>query len=315
MIIIFGSISMDVYINVPGFPEPDMPVMAKRHVMDPGGMGANQALAAARCGAKTALVGKVGNDEMSHHILNSLKSNEVMTSGVARSDSLPTGMNFIVKNAEQEKKKTVSMSANSEISNVQVPDEIMTPENMIVLQMEVPREENIALMERAKMNGTKVLLNLAPAIAVTKQELRCLDYLVVNQVEARGLARSLGVSAEDNYDKIAEALARTGELTCIVTMGDKGSVAVTEKGQKWVTEALPCEEFVDNAGAGDCYTGTLAAALHDRKSLPEALRMASVAAGLCCQKKKAQDSFPYLGEIEEHLGSIPAPESDSTFVS
>ena len=306
---------MDVYINVPDFPEPDMPVMAMRHVMDPGGMGANQALAAARCGSKTALVGKVGNDEMGRNILNGLKSNEVMTSGVARCDSLPTGMNFIVKNGAQKKKKTVSMSANSEISNQQIPDEILTPENMIVLQMEVPREENIALMERAKMSGTKVILNLAPAITITKQELRCLDYLVVNQIEARGLAKSLGVSADDNYDKIAEALARTGELTCVVTMGDKGSVAVTEKGQKWVTQAMQCVEFVDNAGAGDCYTGTLAAAIHNGKSLPQALRMASVAAGLCCQKKKAQDSFPYLGEIDEHLEGVAMPESDGGFVS
>src|SRR4051812_15205903 len=112
MIVVFGSINMDVGMRVKDFPRGGETILSPSYDMSPGGKGANQALACARGGAKTALVGKVGDDGIGTRILTNLRRNEVMTSGVATSDYLPTGMAYILRNAAGENQITVASGAN-----------------------------------------------------------------------------------------------------------------------------------------------------------------------------------------------------------
>jgi ribokinase len=305
MIIVFGSINMDMNIRLKEFPKPGETLFSTSYEMTPGGKGANQALACARSGAKTALVGKVGDDAMATRILNNLKRNEVMTSGVGISDILPTGIALVTVNARGENQIILAQGANIEANAGQVPDEVLRPGNILVLQMEVPLQENLALMERAKQHGVTVVLNLAPAYKVTQKALDFVDYLILNEHEAREIADVVGLHEGHDMMVLAKALATKGGLSCIITLGDKGAIAMEQTGKGWRVPAHEIKEVVDTSGAGDCFCGTLAAALHSKYALGTALRRASIAASLSCMKKATQDSYPFLADIEEALESFP----------
>ena len=305
MIIVFGSINMDSHVRVKDFPKPGETIIAPSYKMSAGGKGANQALACARAGGKTALVGKIGDDAMGTKILNNLRRNEVMTSGVATSDYLPTGMAFITTNASGENQIIVASGANSDVMANQVPDEVLRPDSFVLLQMEVPIQENMALLERAKKLGATTVLNLAPAFHIPQKMLDLVDYLIVNEVEAQMMAEVVGVSANQDLMVLAKVLAAKGHLNCIITLGSKGSIAIGQDGKGWRVPALPIENIVDTTGAGDCFCGTLVASLHGKFALGSAMRRASIAASLSCLKEGAQESYPYIAEIEEPLETFP----------
>jgi ribokinase len=309
MIIVFGAINMDMQMRIKDFPRPGETILAPSYDMSPGGKGANQALAAARGGVKTALVGKVGDDAMATRILNSLRRNEVMTSGVATSDYLPTGMAVIQVSAQGENQIIVALGANGDVTADQVPDEVLKPGNVLLLQMEVSLQENITLMERAKKHGVKIILNLAPAFRLPQKALELVDYLVVNELEARMMAEAIGIPSGQDLMMMAKALSAKGGLDCIITLGNKGAIAMGENGTGWRVPAMELKEVIDTTGAGDCFCGTLAAAIHSKFALASAMRRASVAASLSCMKKGAQESYPYAADIEEILETFPQAQA------
>jgi ribokinase len=307
MIIIFGSINMDMVVPVGKFPAAGETVLSPRYDMLPGGKGANQALAAARVGPKTALVGCVGDDGIGLRMLNGLKRDGVITSGVAQSD-LPTGMAVILTNEKGENEIVVVSGANADAKADQIPDEILKSSHVLLLQGETPPQENWTLLERAKKRGVTTILNLAPVVEIPRETLAHIDYLVVNQIEARQIAQALKLDLDEDAAKLARALAQQARLTCIVTLGAQGSLAVTPDGHTIRVPALKIGNVVDTTGAGDAYCGTLAAALYSRKTLTDAMKLASVAGSLACTKRGAQDSFPYIGEIEEKLEQLGPAE-------
>ena len=150
-----------------------------------------------------------------------------------------------------------------------------------------------ALLERAKAGGARTVLNLAPAAAAAGV-LDALDVLVVNQLEAATAAGHEGEPAA-----LAQALAARHDLTCVVTLGSRGALATRPRGG-WRIEALAVE-VLDTTGAGDAFVGVLAAALDGGFALPQALRRASIAAGLACTRLGAQTSQPDAAAIESRL--------------
>lgn len=306
MIIVFGSINMDIFMSVPHLPRPGETVTAPAYEMSPGGKGANQALAAARSGAKVAMIGRVGNDGMGARVLNNLRRAGVMTSGIAQSEQ-DTGCAVIARDADGVQQILTALGANADVVHDQIPDDILGKRNFVMMQNEILPEENWKIIDRAHAIGATTMLNLAPAIYIPEETLKKLDYLIVNQIEARQIANKMNMQVEDHEGQIAMALSKMGNLTCIITMGERGSFAVTPAGQEIHVPALKLENFVDKSGAGDAYCGTLAAALHAGLPLVEAMKRAAVAGSLTCTSKGAQPSFPYLGDIEEaltHLGEI-----------
>lgn len=309
MIIVFGSLNMDMAVRLETLPEPDETVLSKEYELIPGGKGANQALAAARAGAKVAMVGRVGLDNYGKTCTDALKREGVLVSGVAKSDK-PTGTAIVARTDKGENMIIVISGANMEVTHDQVPDEILTNANMLLMQMELPVDQTITLLERAHARGCKTILNLAPAVSIPKKAFGNLDYLIVNSIEARQLVEKMGLNVENNAIKLAQALARAGNMTCLITLGSKGSVAATKEGPVW---AVPCmklkpEEVVDVTGAGDSYCGTFAAAIHAGLDIGQAMRRASIAGSLAVMKAGAQDSLPYISDVEELLANFPEAE-------
>lgn len=304
MIIVFGSINMDLNVGLGHFPIPGETVISLDYLTTPGGKGANQALAAARCAQKTALVGKVGDDGMGLRILNALRRNEVLTSGVATAEELPTGLAIVMRDKSGENRIVLAAGANAEVQSDQVPNEILTPGNVLLIQMETPWQQSLEVMKRAKEFGAKIIFNAAPVRRFAAEALGYADYLIVNELEAVQLGKMLGVPDQKDFSHLAKALAAKAGGPCIITLGPQGLICVDKNGTGWKLGALAVDTVVDTAGAGDCFCGTFAASIHAKVALPVALKRASVAAGLSTRKAGIQEAYPYSADVEEHLSGL-----------
>ncbi len=306
MIIVFGSIHMDHNLRVKKFPKAGETTLSSSYTLLPGGKGANQAFAAARLGSKTAIVGKVGDDGMGMRVLTHLKRNEVMTSGVATSEDLPTGMASVIRDAKGESQIIISSGANTQINAEQAPVDIFNDEKTLLVQMEVPVEQTKQVIKNAKAKGSTIILNLAPVAEISKDILEDVDYLIVNSIEAEQLGKSLGLDIKKDAKKLAAIFAKQGDLTCIITQGPKEVIAVQPNGVGWVVPSIDLgDQVIDTTGAGDCFCGTFAAGLDQKKLFSDSLRMATVASGLSCLSEGTQEAYPYLADIEKKLENFP----------
>lgn len=254
-----------------------------------------------------ALVGKISDDEMSSHILTKIRRDGVMTSGVGQS-RLPTSTHVIVQDPSRRELNIFAPGPNNEASHEQVPDEILNPKALVLLQTELPAAENARLLERAKARGARTVLNLSPSIEMTKKTLSNVDYLIVNHEEAKKLAQQLDLRVENNAFRMAEGFAKIGNLHCIVTLGKRGAIAVTPDLTMWEVPAMELEEVIDHNGAEDAYCGVFAACIYNNIPFARALKRAGVAGSLACLKEGVQDSFPYFDDIEKHLNLLEDPK-------
>jgi len=301
MLIVFGAISMELHVPVNTFPTTATQAIAPDYTLNAGGKATNQAYAATRSGAKVALIGKTGDDDYAKRILDKVRREGVVTSGVGKSDTTHTGLDVICTNADNEIQIIKSPGANTESSADQIPEEILGKDTILLIQSDLDMRENEALLKKAKSCGAKTMLNLSPSINITKDILASLDFLILNSREAAKFAKKLGLPIEGNTEKIAQALSQIGQLTCIITMSEKGSIAYTAEGKGWRTPALTLENFVDHSGAEDAYCGTFAACIQSSIPLPGALKRAGIAASLACEKIGGLHAFPYIADINEKL--------------
>lgn len=306
MIIVFGSLNIDMLLRVERLPHPGETVKCPYYEWVPGGKGSNQAIAAMRASGhndKVAMVGRVGDDGFGTRCLNNLKREGINVSGIGISP-LPTGCAAVMFDRAGENQIVEASGANGDATADQVPNEVLSEDSVILMQMEVRADENWALIQRAHVKGATTILNLAPALSVPKYALEALDYLIVNQIEARQISEKLGLHIEDDAMKLAHALAKNCGLTSIITVGPLGSVAARED-KGWRVAALKLDEIVDTTGSGDAYCGAFAAAIHAKKPLVDALRRASVAGSLACLKIGAQAGLPSKQDIEARLDELP----------
>lgn len=306
MVIVFGSLNIDLIMKVKHQPVVGETILTPTYTWLPGGKGCNQAVACSRSGVKTAMVGQIGDDGFGTRILNTLKRDEVLTSGIARNDQEPTGMAFITVDSKGDNQIVVASGANTLTNAEQVPNEILAKDNVALMQMEVRPDQNWDVIHRAKAVGAKTILNLAPAGAIPREVLEDLDYLIVNQIEGRQMAEKMGLTIEDSAVSMATKLAKTCDLTCVMTLGPAGCIAVKPDGTGWKVQAHDLgEELADTTGAGDTFCGVFAGCVFQKKSLQETLRRASIAATLACRGIGAQTKMPYSDEIDENIDLIP----------
>lgn len=301
MITVFGSINMDLVLSVPSIPRPGETVLCPSYQTKPGGKGANQAVAAARAGGTVAMVGAVGKDGFGAQLRDNLTGVGVDASGV-RTTGLPTGIATIAVDPAAENAICVAGGANGAVDASWVDDAALRPGKLLVLQMEVPPEQNWTLIERAEAAGGRVMLSLAPAAPIPEIVLRRLDLFLVNRIEAQMVAQSLDWPVDEPL-AIARRLADTANLTCIVTLGADGALAVEPDGTAW-QQAVMAIDPVDTTGAGDTFAGVLAASLDGGLPLAGALHRAAVAAGLACTALGAQESMPHKAQIDAALGRV-----------
>jgi ribokinase len=304
MIVVFGSLNIDMVMRVERMPRTGDTVLCPNYEIIGGGKGANQAAAAAKAGATVKLFGKVGNDEFGRTALNLLEGVGVDLMGVITSTEAPTGCAAIAVDAKGDNMITVASGANFYAREKEIPDFLLSHDTILLLQMETPLQENWDLIRRAKKFGAKIILNLAPAQDAPPEILELLDVLIMNQIEAGLLALYLGFDIISPVVAARRISANYG-ITCIVTLGDQGAIACSPEGV-WEAKALKIQA-VDTTGAGDAFVGVLAASLDKKMDLPAALRRASIASGLTCLTKGAQTSLPTSREIDENLSKIPLP--------
>jgi ribokinase len=300
MIVVFGSVNIDLVVPVERLPRPGETVLGPHYTLVPGGKGANQALAAARAGSAVRMIGRVGRDGFADLALADLKAAGIDLSAMER-DALPTGCALIPVDRAGGNLIIVASGANRAAAEGQVADALLGSETVVMLQMEVPLADNWRLVDRAKRRGARIVLNCAPAAPVPRTALAALDWLVVNESEAELLARDLSLSATDARSAGA-AIAKTAGTTVIVTLGGEGAVAFAGAAA-WTIGTLPITP-VDTTAAGDAFVGAFAAATDSGADLPTALHRASVAGGLACTIAGAQPSLPMKAAIESRLRDL-----------
>jgi len=286
VIVVFGSINLDLIFRVPELPVAGQTVASPAMRIEPGGKGANQALAAARDGARVTFAGAAGDDRFAHDALKLMREAAIDLTRVATTDAWTGCASICVDDAGQNL-IAVASGANLLARESQVEDALLGPETTLLLQMEVDPAETAALIRRAKARGARVILNLAPATALPADIWTLLDLLIANQDEAAWLGTHLG----------AEPAGLRGRLGCDIaaTLGAQGVRAETATG----VLHLPALDVavVDTTAAGDCFAGVLAAGLDRGLALEQALRRANVAAALCCTRPGTQTSLPTRVEI------------------
>jgi ribokinase len=284
MIVVFGSINVDCVARVPRLPRAGETLAAHAFSLLPGGKGANQALAAARAGASVHLFGCVGRDPMAAIALRGLREGGVELAGVGESDA-HTGVALVHVDAAGENCITIAAGANGDARAAQVPDRLLDAHATLLMQLELPLDEVAAVARRARRRGARVIINAAPALALPAQLLGDVDVLIVNEAEASALAGTQGMDMRD----VCSRLARD-ERIVVVTRGAKG--AIYAHAGDIAEQRASIVDVVDTVGAGDAFSGALAAALDRGEALGVAVREGVAAGSLACMSAGAQDALP-----------------------
>ncbi|MCX5514322.1 ribokinase [Kaistia algarum] len=303
MIVVFGSVNIDLVCRTDHHPRPGETVPGSDYQLIPGGKGANQALAARRAGASVAMVGAVGDDDMAAAALAELTSAGVDLSALVRRGPT-TGMAIITVDRHGENTIVLSPGANARLAHTDLAALSLGANDIVLLQMEVPLAESLAAAQAARAAGARIMLSIAPFLPVEREALAMADIILVNETEAADLARHLGLAAGPDGAATVATLAASLGRTVIATLGADGAVAAGG-GETIAVPSLPIEP-VDTTGAGDTFAGVLAAYLDRGESLETAMLYAAVAGSLACTKMGAQPSFPQKDAIEEAADRPPS---------
>lgn len=301
MIIVFGSIAMDIVQSVRRLPRPGETVLTADYAMLPGGKGANQALAAARAGAKVRFIGSIGDDDFGQRALANLDRAGVDLYGLARRGR-PTACATISVDSAGENQIVVSSGANLDtVAEQLAPDE----GDLVLQQMEIPLPEIWAGIDLAHARGARTILNAAPFQPIPIASLAKLDVLIVNEVEAQMLADDLGLDTTD-FDSLCTKVQERFATTVVLTLGPDGAMAFAPD-QALLAGILPIQAL-DTVGAGDAFVGAFVAAMAADSGLADCLRRGSVAGGLACLQPGAQDGIPERAAIEARQSEIKITE-------
>lgn len=300
-ILVVGSLVMDLIVTAKRFPNAGESVFGDGFQTVPGGKGANQAVQAARLGAKVTMVGMVGEDAFGEQLIASLKQSGVDTAHVMRTANAPTAIaNIQIQQADNgtQNRIVVVLGANNELcaKDVQFLEQSIAQYDMVLLQNEIPEEVNTYVAALAKAAGVPVMLNPAPARLLPVELIACLTCISPNEHEA---ALITGVVPEDEASIIETAakLRDMGAKTALITLGERGCVYVD--GEKTVrSPSVSCGEVVDPTAAGDSFVGAFCVATANGEGVEDALRFANCTAGLTVCTMGAQTSLPALDTVE-----------------
>ena len=297
MVIVIGSINLDMIATVGRLPGPGETVRGDRFSTAPGGKGANQALAAARAGASVRMIGAVGGDPFAAEALALLKGGGVDLSAV-RSTAEPTGVALILVGSDGENMIAVTPGANDAVAVADIDGAALAKGDVLLLQHEVPLETVAAALDAARAVGALSLLNTAPFATEAVAFLDKADIVVANETEFDLCAAALSLEGADRASRMRHFVDTTGR-TIVVTLGEDGVLAATPDADL----AVPTIHVkpVDTVGAGDTFCGYLGAALAEGLALDAALRRAAAAGALACLKPGAQPAIPFRAEVEQAL--------------
>ncbi len=304
-VVVVGSLNADLVVRAPRFPGPGETISGGDLLTIPGGKGANQAVAAARQGARVAMVGRVGRDNFAPFLIENLNANHVNTAHVLE-DNVASGTAIIIVDENGQNSIVISPGANGKVEPRDVdsaPDA-----KVLLLQFEIPIETVLHAAKRYKSTGATVILNPAPARQIPADLLAYIDILVPNESELALLASLPGTDLP-SAEVAAQEILKRGVKTVIVTLGSRGALVVTEA-QTFHVDAFPVH-VVDTTAAGDAFIGGVASALVNGQSLEQAVRHGCACGALAATKFGAQPSLPTKGEVEKFIeaqAAVPGGE-------
>jgi ribokinase len=289
-LIVLGSINLDLIVRTPHLPAPGETTLGTNFTTAQGGKGANQAIAAARAGARVEFIGAVGADEFGGRLSAALTREGVGT-GRLRTVDGPSGIAVITVDDAAENTIVVAPGANGGLTNLTEDDvDLIRSAGMLLLQLEVPLTTVTKAAKTAAAVGVPVLLNPSPVQRLPAELLAAVDILVVNEGEEAALLRTAGAATLGAIPRVVTTLGASGARY----RGHDGMTAIA---------ASPLVDAIDTTGAGDAFTGALAVALAQRRSPSKALARACAAGALATTRPGAGDAAPTKAEIDGLTGS------------
>jgi ribokinase len=297
MIVVIGSINLDMITRVDRLPAPGETVRGSGFSTAAGGKGANQALAAARAGAKVRMIGADGKDGFAVEALSCLREEKVDLSGVAETHAA-TGIAAILVDEAGENVIAVAPGANDSVLPGDLAKALLKRGDVVLLQQEIPLPTLEAALDAAAMAGAASVLNTAPFRPETAGFIGKADYAIANETEFDLYSRALGLEGGDRPARMRAYAAKTGR-TIVVTLGGDGVLAATPKDflQAAALKITPA----DTVGAGDTFCGYFGAALSAGLPLAAALERAAAAGSLACLKPGAQPAIPRAADVDAAL--------------
>jgi len=299
-IVVVGSSNTDMIIKVPHVPVPGETIIGGKFSIAAGGKGANQAVAAARAGGDVTFIARIGDDMFGQQAKDGFVKDNIDVDHVLSDKDAPSGVALIFVGEDGQNSIAVASGANANLSpsDVQAASDAISTSDILIMQLETPLETVQKAASIASDNGVKVILNPAPAQALSDDILRHVSILTPNESESE-LLTGIKVETEKDAAAAADALMAKGIETVIVTMGPKGAFVATADSKELVGGFSV--KAVDATAAGDVFNGTLAVAIAEGKSLKKAVSFANAAAALSVTKLGAQPSAPTREEIDKFL--------------
>jgi len=295
-ILVVGSANMDLVVAAERSPAPGETVLGGAFATYPGGKGANQAVAAARCGGAVAMLGRVGDDAFGEALRAGLEAAAVDVGGLASVDA-PSGVALIVTTPEGGNSIVVAPGANGRLDAAAVAEADFAGVAYVLAQLETPLDGVIRAAEIVRAQGATFILDPAPAQPLPAKLLALVDWLTPNETEARLL---LGVDGPFDPFAAAIALQALGPRGVVVKLGGQGAVLLEAGGEPQLIAPFSVEA-VDTTAAGDAFNGAFAVALSEGAEPAKAAEFASAAAALSVTRRGAQPSMATRGEIDRFL--------------
>ncbi len=293
MILVVGSLNLDYVVHVTTHPKPGETVLGGDVATHPGGKGANQAVAAARAGAKTRMLGAVGSDDAGAFMRANLEREGIDIAHL-KTVSGSSGAAFITLNDTGQNSIVVSPGANGQCHPTDLSPTAFVGARVVLLQLETPIPTVLKAAELGRAAGARVVLNLAPAQALSKAQLEHVSLLVVNEFEAGVLSGKAPGNPQEALIKAQNLRSFAPEV--VITLGANGAVYADSSGVHHVPSHVV--QVVDTTAAGDAFIGALAASLAEGSSLGQAVQRGVVAGTLACTKAGAQPSLPLKLEVD-----------------
>ena len=295
-ITVIGSLNMDMVINTPRAPAIGETILGSGFSTVPGGKGANQAVAIARLGGAVSMAGCVGEDSFGEILVRNLKDNGVDVLNIGKVAGCSSGV-AVIAVCGGDNCIIVDPGANSRMDAGKAAglEPLIAGSAMIVLQLEIPLKTVEQVMMIAKKHGTKVLLNPAPAVPLRKEILQMADIITPNESECE-LLTGRTIRSVDDAKEATLRLRVAGANAVVITLGEKG--AILHDGSSFLHVPARKVQVVDTTAAGDSFTGALAYATVNGRSLQESVRFACLAASITVTRHGAQSSLPKYSELE-----------------
>lgn len=295
-IVVLGSCNTDMVIKSDRLPVPGETILGGEFIMNPGGKGANQAVAAARLGGNVVFLTKTGNDLFGRQSVSLYSEENINTDYILSSSDKPSGVAMISVDKKGENSIIVASGANStySIDDFKSVESTVYDADILLMQLEIPIETVTYAAKVAKEHGVKVVLNPAPAQFLPKDLLENVSIIIPNNTEAEILS-GIKVSDIESAKNATDIISQKGIETVIITMGDYGAFIKTK--EEYISVPTQKVNAIDTTAAGDTFCGALVVALSEGKDIIDAVKFANKCSGITVTRLEAQSSCPYRNEI------------------